>query len=195
MKKLYRFIPALSFAIVPCTDNCTFGDLNQLVINIFKYLMDLSVPLAILALIYAGFLFVTSGGSPQRIEEGKEAIKAAVIGLVIVFGAWFIYKAIYDALTGKSIFSLIPVAYAIAPPPGVPTDLITLITNITGGVLEIAGGVIVIMIMYGAFLILTSANNPKRYDAGKQTIIYSLIGLVIILFSSWLVHTIANLGI
>ena len=52
---------------------------------------------------YGGFLWMTSGGSEQRIAKGKEAILAAVIGLAIVFGSFIIIKLIGMAIGVKII--------------------------------------------------------------------------------------------
>lgn len=36
-----------------------------------------------------------------------------------------------------------------------------------------------LMVLYGAFLLLTSAGNPERVDKGKKVIIFAIIGLVV----------------
>jgi hypothetical protein len=45
---------------------------------------------AFLAIVVGGFLMLTSGGKEQQITKGKDAIKYAVIGLVVAFSAYFI---------------------------------------------------------------------------------------------------------
>lgn len=51
-------------------------------------------------LIYAGFLWMTSGGDAEKITTAKAWIKNALIGLAIIVSAWSIVYFILQALTG-----------------------------------------------------------------------------------------------
>ena len=53
--------------------------------------------------------------------------------------------------------------------------------------ITIAASLAAIMILWGAFQIMTSAGVEKKYAAGKQTILYALGGLVIIILARGLV--------
>ncbi|OGM93638.1 hypothetical protein A2524_03550 [Candidatus Wolfebacteria bacterium RIFOXYD12_FULL_48_21] len=53
--------------------------------------------------------------------------------------------------------------------------------------IAIAASLAAIMILWGAFQIMTSAGVEKKYAAGKQTILYALGGLVIIILARGLV--------
>ena len=77
---------ALAQGLVPCEGvNCTEQDLYQLIINVINFMIDfLAFPLVVIFFLWGGFLLLTSGGSPNRIEQGKKAITGAIIGLVIV---------------------------------------------------------------------------------------------------------------
>jgi hypothetical protein len=47
--------------------------------------------IAFILTIYAGFMIITSAGSPQRVQAGKELLTAAVTGLmVLIFGAFIL---------------------------------------------------------------------------------------------------------
>jgi hypothetical protein len=58
------------------------------VILMFKTLLELAVKIGIAAaglfLAWAGFLYMTAGGSPRRMESAKDAAFAAVGGLAVV---------------------------------------------------------------------------------------------------------------
>ena len=213
MKKITQFLSGAAFAIVPAcpilngAPNCGQNEFGQLINNVFSFLITISIPLAVLVIIYGGVMLFISGGSEDRIKAGKNAILSAVIGLVIIFGSWFIYKAVFNAITGQSLFSSVPVAMAateigsnptgsgllINPPPGIPTDATQLIANITTWILSISGIVATFMVLYGAFLILTAGGNEERYSSGKKTIFYAVIGLVVIILSSGIVQIVQNL--
>jgi hypothetical protein len=58
------------------------------IINMFEQLLDLAVKVGLAAaalfLAWAGFLYMTAGGSPRKMESAKDAAFAAIGGLAIV---------------------------------------------------------------------------------------------------------------
>lgn len=66
--------------------------------DFIKRLVDIAltigVPIVALAIIYSGFLMVTARGDQKKLEKGKRAFLAAVIGGAILLGAWVIAQAI-----------------------------------------------------------------------------------------------------
>jgi hypothetical protein len=54
----------------------------------------------------------------------------------------------------------------------------------------IAGGIAFLFFLFGAFMILTSAGNAEQIEEGKQTIISALSGLLLIIFSIFLLTVI-----
>lgn len=76
----------LAAGLVPCEGvNCTEQDFYGLLVKVIEFAIKyLAFPLVVLFFLWGGFLLLTSGGSPNRVEQGKKAITGAVIGLVIV---------------------------------------------------------------------------------------------------------------
>ena len=89
-----RFVTRYFAELVPLvpdcdpTTTCDANALKQLVINVIVFLRDISIVIAVLFILWGGFLILTSGGSSDRLSRGKKAITAAVIGIVIVLAAW-----------------------------------------------------------------------------------------------------------
>ena len=50
-------------------------------------------------------------------------------------------------------------------------------------VTETAGGVVFIVLLYGSFLVLTSAGDPEQLDRGKSLIRSGILALLLIIFS------------
>lgn len=71
---------------------CSVNDFVRIAVNVSKIILGLTGSLALLAFVYGGFVFLLSGGSAQNVEKGKGILKAAVIGLVIVFASYSIIQ-------------------------------------------------------------------------------------------------------
>ncbi len=54
----------------------------------------------------------------------------------------------------------------------------------------IAGGIAMLLILFGGFQILTSTGNPEKLNAGKELIGSAIAGLLMILFSTFLLKVI-----
>jgi hypothetical protein len=87
---------------------------------------------------------------------------------------------------------------AFRPGEGLPNPLKfktveDLLDGIADFLLTISIPVATIMIIYGAFQILTAAGDPEKFKTGKQTILYAVIGLAIILLFKVIMALIKNL--
>ena len=60
-----------------------------------------------------------------------------------------------------------------------PTDANVVIKNVTNIMFFIIGAVSVIMLIYGGIRYTTSGGNTNSVTAAKNTVIYSIVGLVI----------------
>lgn len=54
----------------------------------------------------------------------------------------------------------------------------------------IAGGIGLLLILFGGFQILTSAGNPERLTEGKEMVQSAIVGLLLIIFSLFLLQLI-----
>lgn len=52
------------------------------------------------AFVYGGLVFLTSAGNQAQVKKGMDIIKAAVIGLVIVFASVLIVRTFFDGFVG-----------------------------------------------------------------------------------------------
>ena len=74
------------------------SDPRQIVGKIIKYALGFLGAIAISIIIYAGFLYMTSGGDPAKTEIARKWIINAVIGLAIIFSAYAITSYIFSQL-------------------------------------------------------------------------------------------------
>ncbi|MBU3934723.1 pilin [Patescibacteria group bacterium] len=90
--------------IVRCggPDNlCTLNDLLGLPKIIGTWLLNIVTALAVFFIIVGGIVLLASGGNPERKNLGKKILLAAVIGVVLAFGARAIINFILSTLGYK----------------------------------------------------------------------------------------------
>lgn len=71
-------------------------------------------------------------------------------------------------------------------------SLETSVWNIMQTVFAILGGIAVIMVVVGAFMYVTSAGDSGKVKNAKNTILYSVVGLVIAIFAAAIVSFITG---
>jgi len=67
--------------------------------NIIDAALDLGAIVAVLAIIYAGFMFVTASGDEEKIKTAKKILLYSVIGIAILLGARMISSIIVNTVT------------------------------------------------------------------------------------------------
>ena len=106
------YIPILSLAM-PLFANAASYSLNYknlLKLNcdtipaclelIFRAARDIAFPIAVIFILWSGFLFVSAGGNPEKIKTARTTLLWAIIGLVVVTGAWTLSVAFKDSFLG-----------------------------------------------------------------------------------------------
>lgn len=69
--------------------------------NIIKTILGMVGVLALIMFIYGGILWMTSGGSAEKIKKGKDTIVWAVFGLAFIFFSYAILDFILKALMNE----------------------------------------------------------------------------------------------
>ncbi|OGG87523.1 hypothetical protein A3B87_02785, partial [Candidatus Kuenenbacteria bacterium RIFCSPHIGHO2_02_FULL_39_13] len=76
-------------------------DIRVSVVKVIRAVLGVLGILALILVIYAGVVWMTSGGNQQKIETAKKILLNAVIGLVIIFFAFAIVQFIFSRLAGN----------------------------------------------------------------------------------------------
>ncbi|MFC1662554.1 hypothetical protein ACFL04_00085 [Patescibacteria group bacterium] len=88
-------VPALaqtSFSIEDIGSSVGLGsaDLKDTVVNIIQWILGILALIAVVMVIYGGFIWLTASGDDAKIDKAKKIISAAIIGLIVVILAWAI---------------------------------------------------------------------------------------------------------
>lgn len=101
-----KFIPACLLEDKLSADCRDISIFFTLAFNVSNYLFSIIGAVALLMFVYGGFIMILSQGESEKIEKGKNAMVAAIIGLAIAFGGYMIVKYLGEALQLKDQFRL-----------------------------------------------------------------------------------------
>lgn len=79
---------------VQLTNPLKSDSLTEFFSDLLEVVMVFAIPLIVFFIIFAGFQYVMARGNPAKIETANRALLFAVIGGVIILGAWAILEVI-----------------------------------------------------------------------------------------------------
>jgi hypothetical protein len=174
---LLLFVSNYSLAASATFGNPLGSDTIEAVLNnISTYLKSIAGVIAVIFIVIGGIMYMISGGSTEMMERGKKTIIYAMAGLAIVIGASTILSEIKGILGGGSSGGLAAIA-----------------NNVLKLLLSIVGSLAIIAIVIGAIWMFTGAGDQDRYELGKKTVIYAIIGTAVAVGSLVIAQQVASL--
>lgn len=82
---------------------CTLDDIYTTAASIAGFLIGASSIVAILFIVIGGIKLIFAAGNSKQIEEGKQTLFNAILGLVIVLAAYLIVNVVLSTLTDGAI--------------------------------------------------------------------------------------------
>ena len=70
----------------------------ELLKRIISYLIIIGAPIVVIMVLYGGFLILTAGDSPEKVQGGRKTIQWAAIGYAIILCSWGIIYIIGEVL-------------------------------------------------------------------------------------------------
>ena len=77
-------------------------DVRVTIARIINVMMGLLGIIAVVIVLYGGFLWMTAAGNEERIDKAKKMIIAGVIGLAIILSAYAIARFVVDSLVNAT---------------------------------------------------------------------------------------------
>ena len=108
----------------------TIPALPDYIVAIFQFALMAIGIICLGAFIYGGFSYLTSAGSPSAMNDAKDRIFSALLGLIILFSAWLILNTINPELV--NLDTLNPIE--CTGPPVSPVDTCPAGKVCTGGI-------------------------------------------------------------
>lgn len=76
-----------------------FPKITDLLVAVLNVAIIIAIPIVVLFLIYAGFLYVTARGNAEKIQVASRALTYGIIGGVIIIGSVAITTIIKNVAT------------------------------------------------------------------------------------------------
>jgi uncharacterized membrane protein YobD (UPF0266 family) len=75
-----------------------FPSITELMQAILNMVIVISIPIVVLFIIYAGFLYVTAQGNPEKLQVANRSLMYGVIGGVIIIGSVAILQIVENTV-------------------------------------------------------------------------------------------------
>ena len=162
-------IPAFEFPSP--TGSATFADLICSVTGFIS--STILPPLAVLMMLVVGFLFLTSGGIPQRAGLAQKALLFTMAGVALLVLAPGIVVLIGDLFNNTSLKTA-PACSLITT--GTIVDALLKTVNWFSWFVAITS---VAMGLYSGFLYITARDNPQQIQQAAKVLSYVIIGIAV----------------
>ncbi len=86
--------------IIPIENPIAANSLQELLATILQAFVRIGIPIAVLFLVYAGFLFVKAQGNPEELNTAKRAFLWTLVGVAVLFGAEVLANIISGTIEG-----------------------------------------------------------------------------------------------
>lgn len=158
--------------------------------NILKDIAVIAAYLALGFIVYGGYLYIFSSGDVSKVSAGKKTLTHAFIGLAIAGLSNIIFSAMQIAImTESGAFENCNVQNGV----GCVTDPGNLVVSLFQWIIGVSGVVAAIFVVVGGIGYMTSAGDSGKLQKAKTTIIYALIGLIIVALSEAALSFIASI--
>ena len=77
------------------------GDIPTLIDQIAIWLLGIGATIAVIIVLWAAFLFMTSGGNESKVTRARQTLWYAIIGLTVLLLATGVAELIKNVLSGK----------------------------------------------------------------------------------------------
>lgn len=90
----------LTLSVNALTNPITSVSFSMLIEKIAEIVTAIGIPLAVVAIIWSGFLFATARGDEQQVAKAKKTFFWAAIGTMLILGARIFATALRNVVEG-----------------------------------------------------------------------------------------------
>ena len=83
--------------------NCGVCQLAEAVQNFVNLLTTIATPIAVIFLLYSGFVLIMAGANPSGVGKAKTIATSAIVGLTIVMCSWIIVNTLLTVILPANV--------------------------------------------------------------------------------------------
>ncbi|MDR3571561.1 MAG: pilin [Candidatus Pacebacteria bacterium] len=80
--------PLVAFADQTLSNPAKVPDLQTFIADFLKAVVQISLPILTLFIVYSGFLFVFARGNEEKLGKAKQNFMYVILGAILILGAW-----------------------------------------------------------------------------------------------------------
>ncbi len=160
---LMSFNPQLSYA----QNSTELGEVNtfgEFVSLIWAFGSRVIIGMAVFFIILGAIYYIASGGSEEKITEGKQMIFGSVGAIFIVLLSGVLIRLLHQPSSGTT---------------GSLSDIPAVISNASNILVGLIGGFSFLMLAYAGILYLTGRGQKDRLTKAHRAFAYAIYGLII----------------
>ena len=165
--------------------NADLRDIIKILVWIINWALAFAAGIAAVFIVVNGYQYVLAAGNPEKLEKAKMGLTWAITGFILAISAYAIVLLLQQTLGAKQVVT------DFANPDG-PDKAGNVLTGLIQLVLAFGGAVAVLFMILGGFRYITSGGNPELADKAKKTLLYSVIGLTVVMSCFALLTLITN---
>lgn len=169
----------LGKTVVPLIFGGGFSGLAGVIAGVINAIWLLISIIAIGGVVFGGQKYILAFGDETKVKQAKSVIINSLFGFAVAMLSLVILRFVATIIGAPTIF----------PTLG-PTAARDSVRDIIGGMLTLMSILAFGAIVYGGYLYITAVGNEEKAKRGKTTLIYALIGMVIVAISGALVNAI-----
>lgn len=140
------------------------SSVSGLIMKIVNFAIDIAIPIAVVMIIWAGFMFVTAQGSEEKINRAKKNLVWTITGLAIIVSSQLLVGYINEIMTGQSSQA---------------NAFLQSLVEIINELIIIVFGLATLSFCWGVFTYIRAAGEQAAITKGKQVMVWGLIGMTV----------------
>ena len=165
--------------------NAGLGDLIKILVWVINWGLAFAAGIAALFIVVNGYQYVLAAGNPEKLEKAKMGLTWAITGFILAISAYAIVLLMQQTLGSKQ-------TVADFTNPDGPSTAGNVLTGLIQLVLAFGGAAAILFMILGGYRYVTSQGNPELADKAKKTLLYSVIGLTVVMGSYALLRLVTD---
>jgi hypothetical protein len=140
------------------------GSVSELIMKVVNFVIDIAIPVAVVMIIWSGFMFVTAQGNDEKINRAKKNLVWTVTGLIIIVSSQLLVGYIQELMTGQSSQA---------------NAFLQSLVEIINELIIIVFALATLSFCWGVFTYIRAAGEQTAITKGKQVMVWGLIGMTV----------------